>query len=71
MKKFLMEDFLLTCSWNSVTAKPSSVMCTESEQVTLFCAFGFTSFKDWQMRNEKIRYQLPIAGINYLRSPPS
>ncbi len=25
------------------------------------CAFGFTSCKDWQMRDEKIRYQLPIA----------
>jgi hypothetical protein len=25
------------------------------------CAFGFTSNKDWQMRNEKIRSQLPIV----------
>jgi hypothetical protein len=28
------------------------------------CAFGFSSYKDWQMRDEKIRYQLPIASIS-------
>jgi hypothetical protein len=24
-------------------------------------AFSFTSYKDWQMRDEEIQYQLPIA----------
>jgi hypothetical protein len=24
------------------------------------CAFGFTMYKDWQMRNKKIWYQLPL-----------
>jgi hypothetical protein len=25
------------------------------------CAFCFTSYKDWQIREEKIQYQLPVA----------
>jgi hypothetical protein len=30
------------------------------------CAFGFTPYKDWQMRSEIIRNQLPIVKLTFL-----